>query len=394
MTSERQANAKQNSKQGQPWTPPRGIRFFEDHSRPQPFFVQWRDGQGKRKTRSFETRAQRETTARDLASERSKPAAVVQAPAFSAERLRQFAEFERIVGADSDPVVIAVEWQRAKASTPNATTTFADAKRLYLAAREAEGIGHETLIHARMDLKRAEATLGTMPLGDIKADTVRDFIAGLKFADVTKRNHYKRLNALFNWAIRERLASVNPCVNVAPPSNVAESVEVLSVEDAEKLFRIAWDVRPEACARLALEAFAGLRFSSAGRLEKADIAFADKGITLPGPKLKTRRRQYIDGLPANLWAWIDAAPTEAWTMTERQYMAAKSEAFALAKVKNPGNVLRHSFASYHVAQNKDAAKTAIILCHTSPRMLYQHYKGRATAADGKRYFAIVPAVKK
>jgi hypothetical protein len=58
---------------------------------------------------------------------------------------------------------------------------------------------------------------------------------------------------------------------------------------------------------------------------------------------------------------------------------------------NIEGVLRHSFCSYHVAIHKDAARTAVILCHKSPAMLYQHYRGKATAADAARYFATVPA---
>ncbi|ACB75217.1 hypothetical protein Oter_1934 [Opitutus terrae PB90-1] len=65
--------------------------------------------------------------------------------------------------------------------------------------------------------------------------------------------------------------------------------------------------------------------------------------------------------------------------------------FRLAGIQNPGNVLRHSFCSYHVAKHKDAARTAVILCHANPRMLYQHYKGRATAADATKYFQILPS---
>lgn len=122
---------------------------------------------------------------------------------------------------------------------------------------------------------------------------------------------------------------------------------------------------------------------------KADVNFADKGITLPAAKLKTRKRHYIDGLPENLWSWLNAAPEEAWTLTERQYLALKSEVFRLAEVENPGNVLRHSFCSYHIALHKDAARTAVILCHSSPSTLYQHYKGRASASAALQYFGLL-----
>jgi hypothetical protein len=79
-------------------------------------------------------------------------------------------------------------------------------------------------------------------------------------------------------------------------------------------------------------------------------------------------------------------------MTARQYLNEKSAAFARAGVENPGNVLRHSFCSYHVAMHRDAARTAVLLTHTSPVMLYRHYKGKATAADAGKWFSIMPPV--
>jgi len=61
-----------------------------------------------------------------------------------------------------------------------------------------------------------------------------------------------------------------------------------------------------------------------------------------------------------------------------------------AGVTNPENGLRRSLCSYRVAPHKDAARVAVILCHSSPRMLYQHYKSIATAADAEAYFGIKP----
>jgi len=388
MASNGKRNGKQDSKQAaQDWNPPRGIRYFEDSTRPKPFFVQWREpATGHRKTMAFRTKGDREIKARALADARRMAPGDI--PVFTTDRLRRFAEFERIVGSEVDPVFVAVEWKRTHQATGQ--MRLCDSAQRYVEAREAEGIGRDTLGHAKVDLQRIVDQFGSVRLADLEADAVRRWLADLPFADVTRRNHFKRLNALFNWAKRERLVLFNPCDNVIPPSWRTDEVSVASVEDIAKLFASTWERRPEVCGRLALEAFAGLRYSSAARLTPEDINWQDRGITLPGPKLKTRKRQYIDGLPDNLWRWLEAAPREAWEMTERQYMAAKSLAFAVAGVENPGNVLRHSFCSYHVALHKDAARTAVLLCHSSPRTLYQHYKGRATAADGERYFRITP----
>ena len=311
---------------------------------------------------------------------------------FDGAEWARWLEFKKIVGG-ANPIEIGLDWKRRQ---QDATIPFGEAVTRYLAAREVEGIGAGTLSHAKGDLKRAAGFFGDVGLSSITADRVRAFLVSLAgFAEITRQNHYKRVTALFNWARREGLANSNPCEAVEAPlkSIVTDEISVLSADDACKLFETARTHCPNATARLALEAFAGLRFSSACQLVKADVDFAAKGIALPAAKLKTRRRQYIEGLPENLWKWLEAAPAEAWDLTPRQYLQAKSDVFRLAKVANPGNVLRHSFCSYHVSLHKDAARTAVILCHSSPRTLYQHYRGWATAADAGRYFEIVPPTR-
>ncbi len=292
---------------------------------------------------------------------------------------------------DSDPLQVAQEWLAGRSKKRlQASVAVADASARYLLAKRSEGLAAGTLCHAKKDMGRFSGAFGARMLADLRTDEIREWLAALPFSEVTKRNHHKRVSAFFTWARLEGLATDNPCESIKSPARHAEDVSVLTFADAGKLFETAARLRPQVCAKLALEAFAGLRYSSAARLVKEDVNFRERGITLPAAKIKTRRRHYIDGLPENLWRWLQAAPAEAWTLTERQYLTLKSEAFILAGVTNPGNVLRHSFCSYHVAANKDAARTAVILCHASPSMLYQHYKGRATERDAKRYFDLSP----
>jgi len=72
------------------------------------------------------------------------------------------------------------------------------------------------------------------------------------------------------------------------------------------------------------------------------------------------------------------------------YGKVKAALFARAGVVNPGNILRHSFCSYHVALHMDAGKTALLMQHASQHMLYRHYRGLAKHADAEEYFKMVP----
>ena len=380
-----------NGIQAGAWQPPRGIRYSYRTDRiATPFFLHWRDGTTRRSA-AYPSEAAREKAAKALAEKRNEHGADVLT--FDPKEWRVWIAFKEVIG-DADPLQVAHEWTAARRQTAVVESiTVCEAADRYLRARTADGIAKATLSHAKMDLARFTQQFGDRTL-TIPPDDIRMWIAALPFSEVTKRNHFKRVRAFYTWARLERLAVTNPCENLRSPAREAEDVSVLSVEDTAKLFATVQKRLPTVGARLALEAFAGLRFSSAARLVKADVDFAEEGITLPAAKIKTRKRHYIDGPPGNLWKWLRAAPDAAWTLTERQYLTLKGDAFRLAEVQNPGNVLRHSFCSYHVAEHKDAARTAVILCHASPRTLYQHYRGRATAADAAKYFAIVPGAKR
>jgi integrase len=63
-----------------------------------------------------------------------------------------------------------------------------------------------------------------------------------------------------------------------------------------------------------------------------------------------------------------------------------------AKIESwPHNAGRHSFASYHLAQNEDPGKLALELGHPDPRLLFKHYRQLVTAKAARVYWDIVPS---
>ncbi|EDY82040.1 hypothetical protein VDG1235_1660 [Verrucomicrobiia bacterium DG1235] len=238
----------------------------------------------------------------------------------------------------------------------------------------------------------------------IASSDIADWLNGLPYDPQTKQNYRKRLNAFFGYCVRQDWIQNNPIRGVEPPEVIPTEIGVLTPIEANYLFRANHDAPAPVLARFALEAFAGLRYSSACRIDFVDIKWELKGIELPAAKIKTKRRHFIDGLPDNLWRWLEfcRAQSEDWRIEERNYLYHKSTAFEKAtllfrqenggqgEVPHPKNALRHSFASYHVALNKSPSATATILCHNSEKKLWDHYKGRATESDGEKYFGITP----
>jgi hypothetical protein len=383
------ATEQQHEKQqeGNKWSPPRGIRYSERAGLPRPYLLHWRGPDGVRKCVAYEDAKTREKAAKALIAKRELNGRAVLN--FKPAEWTLWEQFRTMIGT-ADPIEVARFWIARGGRTSGESVTVAELVKRYLDVRIKEGVGKASLGHAKKDLARFCEKFGPLPASALDADAIREWISSLPFEASTKGTHIRRCSTVFNWAIREDLLSKNPFQNIERPAISSDEVSILTVEDARKLFAAAKLHRPHACARLALEAFAGLRNSTARSLAKDEIDFTAHGLRIPAAKIKTARPQYIDGLPENLWAWLGTATDESWGHSGKEYERVKGEVFRLAGVKNPGNVLRHSFCSYHVAQHKDAARTAVILCHSSPRMLYQHYKGIATAADAADYFAIKP----
>jgi len=374
-----------NQKRKQSYNPPRGIRLITVENRPSPYLVQW-ILENKRRFKAFKTIADQINFAKSLATNVKEIG--TDALRLDVEESRQWRAFKAELGADVAISDVLACWR--KYGVKRERLPLDKAVEQYMAAKKAEGIAASTLLHYQSPYGKLIQNFGDRPIDAISRNEINQYLSSIDGAGWTIRTHTVRVRSLFNWLKKNQLIADSPCEGLKPVKVIEEEVKVLSVDDAKKLFEKNANEPPELLGRMALEAFAGLRYSSAAKIEPSDISLEERGVSLPALKIKTRRRQYIDGLPENLWLWIERSNPSAWTMTERQYLDAKSKAFVRADVPHPRNCLRHSFASYHVAANRDVSKTAVILCHSSPKMLWSHYKGRATEQDGKAYFQIKP----
>lgn len=361
---------------------PRGVRVYDrTDGRNLPFACQWWIA-GARKTKCFKTQRARDRFAAKLGKDIEQSGR--DAGRISPAEIRVNAAWPAAFpGATLDAVLAC--WRRFGAI---GSVRLPAAVEAFLKAKESEGVAKASLGHWKPVYKRLVAHFGDVPVSSVDREGVADWVAKLGMAPQSAATHLTRAKQLFCWLVQTRQVALNPCDGLKPPKQIADEVEILTVPQGVALFGKATEANREAFGRLALEAFAGLRFSSAAAIAGADIAVEARGITLPASKIKTRRRQYIDGLPDNLWAWLIWSRPAEWKLTARQYANAKARAFGLDA--HPHNCLRHSFATYHVAAHKDVSRTATILCHTSPTMLFRHYKGRATEADGKAWFEIMP----
>lgn len=367
-----------------------------------PFLARWRDASRRVKTRSFSSERDRDAFKAAFDRAKKKEGKVVRVA--SAVELARWAEFDSITGG-ADPLTVAREWLAFR-SERDRSLPVKFAVEQYQAAMASRKLSPDSVGHRDLHLARFVEFVGNKTLRDVTPQVVVEWLGNLpltrgKAAASPKTVHAHRasVNRFFSHAVAARWTDYNPVSAVPVPDlEHGETINILTVEEARALF--ANNEGSVAIGRLALEAFGGLRYTSAARLTAEDLNHEDCGITMPGPKHKSGRRHYVEGWPANLWLWVKHAPEACWDLTQRQYADAKRIAFINAGLKGDGasdeerlrNALRHSFATYHAAAFRDLEETARLLTHRSKHKLYSNYMGRATEGEGRAYFEIKPTL--
>lgn len=282
----------------------------------------------------------------------------------------------------------------------------------YLQLRICEGLDPkgDTISHLTLHLLvRFCEPFGSIPLNLIQADHLRLWEqslknpkTGLPMSLITRRHHVIDVKTFFKRCHAERWIDHDPSRVVRLPELDEETPNVIPVKDAFAFFKLNRNHR--AIGRLALEAFGGLRYSSAGKLAKGDLDFDERGIEMPANKHKSGKRKFRQGHPNNLWEWLRHTPDACWALTLRQYAEDKKEMMAVAGLRPYQlkteeerasarllkNIWRHSFASYLLARTKSFDTVGYLMQHSRPSTT-EVYEGMAKERDAQLYFAITPA---
>ncbi len=136
--------------------------------------------------------------------------------------------------------------------------------------------------------------------------------------------------------------------------------------------------------------FAGLRTSEIMRLDWSSIDLDRGFIEVAAKKTKTAQRRLVT-ITENLQAWLapfvrESGPVSPLPTTYQWHF--RKAACAAGIARWPNNALRHSFASYLLADNQDAARVALQLGHSESRTLFAHYRELVKPEEAKAFWQI------
>jgi len=228
-----------------------------------------------------------------------------------------------------------------------------------------------------------------LPLSDVTVSHLDTWFASRREAPASQASNVGRLSALFEFGIRRGWLSMNPCRRLERITVEPKPPRILTPPEASRLMEFATVSEPGALGWFALCLFAGIRPGEADRLEWD--AIGDGIVTVDAAASKVRRRRIVHMMPAAV-AWIALARSVGSRLplphaTRRRAVRRVRDAIGLDAW--PQDILRHSCASYWLAEVQDAGKVAHELGN-SAGILLRHYRELVTKEDAAHFWAIRP----
>jgi integrase len=269
----------------------------------------------------------------------------------------------------------------------------------YQHSKERAGLSAKHIGDIRQRLKRFQADYGERDIKSIEPRELENWLHSLGLSPQSLNNFRTVVSGLFEHAVKRDLLGRNPMRAVARVKAVDKAPAIFTPDQLEKLLQAApSDLLPA----LAVQAFAGVRTAEILRMEWSEIDLVPQRhqpygcLKVTATKSKTAKRRVIP-IASNLADWLRpyAAKTgRIWSKKISAYHIAIRELLPQAELKEwPDNGLRHSFASYYLAEHHDASKLALEMGHTSARMIFDAYREVVRPEEAERYWQVAPKSK-
>ena len=267
--------------------------------------------------------------------------------------------------------------------------TLAEVIVLFLEAKEAAQVSKIYLKVFRSQMRHFREQFGPMQLADLSTQDVDRFLRTQTCGPVTKNNTRRNIVTLFKWSRgqgylqEDKKTAAERCMTFIVPD---QAPAIWTLDEMRKLLSVCM---PNIVPLVAIGAFAGIRSAEIDRLEWQDVLWDQGYIEIKAKKAKTKSRRLVP-LRDNLKKWLEPYRKESGHVCHVANHALRLN--YLGEKAGFGwrqNALRHSYASYRLAETQDAAKTALELGN-SPDKLFRHYRELVTPQSATAWFGIVP----
>ena len=267
------------------------------------------------------------------------------------------------------------------------TVTFEKAVEAALQARVESGRRARTLCDFRYITRRFMKRCRGLAKRRVRAITTQECAEYMEMAFDTPSQRAKArrvLSGVFSTAVKRGWCSENPVARVEPPRVVEKRIEVLKPQEIEGLLQAAEQYEGACClAAVGMMLYAGIRPHEVARLTWEQVDFAGRAICILPQHSKTGGARLVTIQPPllRLLQRCRQGGRVCPPQWLKHWRALRKQAgFA---VWQP-DVLRHTFASYHLRYFKDYSALQYETGHRDSSLLRTRYvdmRGVAAAAD-------------
>ena len=271
---------------------------------------------------------------------------------------------------------------------PPLTVSEAIAARLDSAGRRKLSARHQNDLQCR--LARFRSAFGIRQMADVKLTEVEAWLHRLDVSATTWANYGRVIGSVFRLAVKRGFLQSSPLAGLERPKVTIKAPCILTPSEVSALLSAA---APELLPLLVLLAFCGLRRAESNRPQWNHIHL-DAGqpyVELPSEVTKTNRRR-VCHIPPCAAAWLSppGVPSKSLGLTETVYRNRLNEAAAVAKIAWEGNLLRHSFGTYRLAETRNAALVADEMGN-SPAIVRTNYQNVTSPDQAAEWWKVFPS---
>ena len=227
-------------------------------------------------------------------------------------------------------------------------------------------------------------------VSEFEARDIDDFLSALRTKNAVSRNYWRQIICVaFSFAKKRGFCQVN----VAEASYISKVVQSpVGILHPDQLARLLAQCPADILPAVAVGAFAGLRTAEIVRLDWREVNLAGGFVEVTAKNAKSSKRRLVKIAPC-LLEWLRPFAKQQGRITPEKtaFYILREEAAKRAGIAAwPSNALRHSFASYHIAQFKNANALALEMGHTTTKMIFAHYYEVVRPESADEYWKITP----
>jgi integrase len=267
--------------------------------------------------------------------------------------------------------------------------TLANVLPLFYEAKQAAKVSSIYLRVSRCYLTKFQKRLGPLLMTDVTTQDIERFLREVGGGPVTKNNIRRTIVTLFTWARSQGYLQEDRKTAPEKAATFQVGDEAPAIWTPAEMRKLLSVCPPSILPMLAIGAFSGIRSAEIDRLEWQEVLWDRSFIEIKGRKAKTKSRRLVP-LRDNLKAWLlPFRKEEGFVCHLPNHSVRLNYVGEKAGFGWRQNALRHSYASYRLAEIQDAARVALELGN-SPEKLFKHYRELVAPEAATDWFSIFP----